>query len=202
VPASVRIGGVARTVSDSARNPISSPVPILVSMDRFKSLTWPAYLTIALLVLFPVVDAVLTIWPFRVGEVAWRFGAVGIFSRALMTPLFALVLAYALALLLEQRIMQRVISIVSVLGSLALLSASIFFMLDSLQMRSQVQEQMRTAFDVASTVALIKIVVVGLVAMLLGIMAFRASRRPVQSRRATARVEAPIIVGAGVRADS
>jgi diacylglycerol kinase len=171
-------------------------------MDRFKSLTWPAYLTIALLVLFPVVDAVLTIWPFRVGEVAWRFGAVGIFSRALMTPLFALVLAYALALLLEQRIMQRVISIVSVLGSLALLSASIFFMLDSLQMRSQVQEQMRTAFDVASTVALIKIVVVGLVAMLLGIMAFRASRRPVQSRRATARVEAPIIVGAGVRADS
>lgn len=165
-------------------------------MDRFKSLRWPAYLTIALLVLFPMMDAVLTIWPLRVGEVAWRFGAVGIFSRALMTPLFALVLAYALALLLEQRIAQRIISGLSVLAALTLFSASIFFVLDTLQMRNQVQAQMKTAFDVASSVALGKIVIVASVALLLGILAFRTSRKPAPARRAAARVEAPIIVGA------
>jgi hypothetical protein len=171
-------------------------------MDRFKSFGWPAYLTFSLLIIFPLLDAFLTVWPIRAGEVSWRFGAVGIFSRALMTPLFALVLAYAVALALEHRVMQRVISVFAGIGALCMLAASGFFILDAVQMRTQVQEQMKTAFDVASVVALGKITIVAIVAIVLCVAAFRSARGKTPAASRGGRQEAKIMVGKSARADN
>lgn len=119
-----------------------------------KHLAAPAYAVAALLVLFPLLDTALSVLPPRPGEVAWRFGAAGLFSRAVMTPLLGLLLAFAVALLLEQRRALRLIAVVSGLTAALLATALGLFLLDSLQMRSQVAADAKSTFDVATVVAI------------------------------------------------
>lgn len=141
----------------------------------------PAYAVAFLLAFFPLLDTALSVFPPNLGEVAWRFGAAGLFSRALMTPLLGLLLAFAVALLLEHRKVLRGLSILSGLTSAVLLGTIVLFLLDALQMRSQVQPHAKVAFDIASAVALGKY---GLGILVLG--AFAAS-----GWKASARVHAP-----------
>jgi hypothetical protein len=124
-------------------------------MDRFRPFAVPGYLILGAMIIFPLLDAVLTVWPLRLGEVSWRFGAVGIFSRGLMSPLFGLILMYGLALIYEHRVVQRVVAVLAAIAATAVASAAVLFVLDALQMRGQVQPQMKTAFDVATVVALV-----------------------------------------------
>jgi hypothetical protein len=137
-------------------------------MNRAHYIAAPAYFVASLLILFPLLDTVLSIWPLQMGEVSWRFGAVGLFSRAVMTPLLGLLLAFAVAVLLEHRLMTRAIAVVGGLTALAIAGVSILFVLDALQMRAQVRPEAKTAFDVASAVALGKY---GLGFLLLGVFA-------------------------------
>lgn len=153
-------------------------------MERFKPFAAPGYLILAMMIFFPLLDALLTVWPLRGGEVSWRFGAVGMFSRALMSPVFGLILIFGLALIYEHRVVQRVIGVLAVIAALGTASASVIFVLDALQMRAQVQPQMQTAFDVASVVALGKLLVLSVILIVLGIAAFRSSRRR-SARRGT-----------------
>ncbi|MBA2671639.1 MAG: hypothetical protein H0U67_14810 [Gemmatimonadetes bacterium] len=151
-------------------------------MDRFRPFAVPGYLILGTMIVFPLLDAFLTVWPLRPGEVSWRFGAVGIFSRGLMSPLFGLILLYGLALIYEHRLVQRVVAVLAAIAAPVVASAAVLFVLDALQMRVQVQPQMKIAFDVASVVALGKLLVVVAIAVVLCIAAFRSSR-PVAGRR-------------------
>jgi hypothetical protein len=144
-------------------------------MDRFRSFALPGYLILATMIVFPLLDAVLTVWPLRLSEVSWRFGAVGMFSRAVMTPLFGVILVYGLALIYDHRMVQRAVAIVAAISALALLGVSFAFVLDAVQMRGQVQPHMKTPFDVASVVALGKLLVISLISVLLFFAAFRSS---------------------------
>jgi hypothetical protein len=121
-----------------------------------KYLALPGYLVALSLMLFPLVDSVLSIWPPRSAQVAWRFGAVGLLSRAVMTPLLGFLLAYAIALFLGHRRMLQTVAVLSILLGICVVAALGLFGLDALQMRAQVVPQAKTAFDVASVTAVLK----------------------------------------------
>lgn len=157
-----------------------------------KHLTVPAYAIAFLLILFPLLDTALSVLPPRFGEVAWRFGATGLFSRALMTPLLGLLLAFAVALLREQRKMQRAVAIVSALVAVVVIGAMGMFVLDAVQMRSQVRPQAKTAFDIASLVALGKFMLGLLILVAFTISGWKASRREAAARvRTKEKIEVP-----------
>lgn len=136
-----------------------------------------AYLTVLLLILTPLIETTIAVVPFRPGAVNWRFGAAGLFSRAVIVPLFGLVLASGLALALGHRRTLRLVSVIVGLASLAVAVASVLFVLDAIQMRSQVPAQAHAGFDRSSLVALGTMWGAALTALLLSIGTWRASSR-------------------------
>jgi hypothetical protein len=119
-------------------------------------LTTSAYLVALTLVLYPILDTVLAVWPLRPGESTWRFGATGLLSRTLMTSSLGLLLTMVIALVAGHRVALRAAALASAAAAVTLLALSGMFALDVLQTRSSVNPQAKTAFDVASAVALIK----------------------------------------------
>lgn len=145
-------------------------------MRRFRFLQWPAYPVAALLVVFPITDALLSVSPFKPGVVSWRFGAMGQLSRALMTPLLGLLLLAVISLALERWRTLRAIAVVSALSVPVLLGVMLLFMLDALELRATVAEAVRTGFDVATAIALTKYGLAVIVATALAVGGWKAGR--------------------------
>jgi hypothetical protein len=145
----------------------------------------PGYAVAFLLCALPLVDTTLGVWPPRGGEIAWRFGAAGMFSRALMTPLLGLFLAFAIALLLGHRRTLRTLSLLCALGAAGTLGTVLLFALDMIRMRAQVNPQAQTAFQIASVAAMVKYVIGALVLASLAVCAWRGAS---QSRGGAVRV--------------
>lgn len=154
------------------------------------------YLVALVLVLFPFVDVSVATWPPRISEAAWRFGAAGLLSRVLITPMLGLLLASLLALLLEQRRTLRVFSVLSGVAALVLTGLVVLFVLDVLEMRTQVRPEAKAGFDAASLAALAKYGLSTLIALAFMVGGWRASRdrgrvRPDRPARAAAPLIAP-----------
>jgi hypothetical protein len=90
-------------------------------------------------------------------DVTWRVTAAGLVSRSLVTPLLALVLAYVVALVLEQARVLRALAVVSGLGAVGLLAAIGLFAMDALVVRTQITAPSRPAYDVAVMLAFVKL---------------------------------------------
>ena len=146
-------------------------------MSRTKYLALPGYSVAFLLFLVPLFDTALTVFPWRFGESSWRFGVVGVFSRALLTPLLGLLIAFAVAVLLDHRAVQRAISVFSGLIAVAVMCILALFVLDALQMRVQVRPEAKTAFDVTSVMALGKYGLAMLVLAAFTVGGWKSSRR-------------------------
>lgn len=163
-------------------------------MNRFRYLSWPVYVVSAMLVLLPFAEFFVSIWPLQPGVVRWRFGAVGLFSGALLVPILGVLLAYAVAVLLEHRVMQRIISVLSGLVALVLVAAAAGFVLDMLQMRGQVRPEAHRAFDVASVLGLIKMLMATVALVCLSIGGWRSARVGAPEKRSRTRgVAAPVM---------
>jgi hypothetical protein len=142
-----------------------------------KYLSAPAYLVALLLIVFPLLDTTLAVWPLRFGTVSWRFGSMGLFSRAVMTPALGVLIVFAIALLYEHRKRLRAIAILNAVVLLLILIAIPMFILDGLQMRSTQRQEMKLAFDVSVVVALCKMFIGALVTGFFAWNGLRASRR-------------------------
>jgi hypothetical protein len=143
------------------------------------------YAVALLLVLVPLGEMTLYVLPLRLADPAWRFGAVGYFSNALLTPLLGLALAGALALVLRQRRIVRTIAVVLLAAAALLTGSMVVFVLDALEMRASVVPDAKTAFDVASAQALAKIVLVTIVSFVLGVGGWRSPRHRRERRHTT-----------------
>lgn len=137
----------------------------------------------ALLVVVPVSDTLLKVLPIHLGEIRWRFGAAGLMSNVLMTPLFGLALGSGIALFARNRRILRALSVLVGANVLFLLAISGNFVFDALQMRSQARPEAKVNFDLASVQALLKMTLVAVVGALLAIGAWRASRRSGSAER-------------------
>jgi len=157
-----------------------------------------------LLIVVPLTDSVLGVLPLRLGQAAWRFGSLGLLSRALMTPLLGLAVAMVMAAYLGQRRTLRSLSVFAFLAAAAALGAVILFALDALQTRATVRPDVTHTFDKASVEALLKYLLDALVAGLLGLGGWRASHAPKAAHHAedgivTARVVRPHTASAADR---
>src|SRR5688500_16893805 len=91
-----------------------------------------AYIVAATLLLFPMGDYLVAVWPLHPSVVRWRFGAIGILSNALVFPVLAAFLAVTTAALLEHRRVQLVAIGLAAVVALALLVISGMFVLDAI----------------------------------------------------------------------
>ena len=124
----------------------------------------------------PLTEAVLALWPFRLSETAWRFGAAGLFTQALMTPLLGLCLAAALALCLRHRAMLRFLAVLSGLVVIVILVALPLFVLDAMAVRALVDEGSGQPLNTASASAVLKMSATVLIAGAVALGGWRASR--------------------------
>jgi hypothetical protein len=145
-------------------------------MRQNRSLMWAIYGLAAFMIFVPPLEVVAGVLPLRFSEVGWRFGAMGLASRAIMTPLLGLLLVSGTALWHEHRLVLYGVSVMSALLSVGLGIAGGLFVLDAVQMRAGVQAEIARTFDAASVLALTKLVVSSVVTMALAIGAWGACR--------------------------
>jgi hypothetical protein len=157
-------------------------------MVESRHIAWPAYLVSIALFLLPLADVSTTLYPWRLFEPRWRFGAVGLVSNALLLPIVGLLIAFVTTALLDHRIVRRVLGVLSFLGSALCLVALVIFALDALQTRAVVREDMQQSFNVASIAAGVKTLFAGVTFFVIGLSAFRMGR----GRTSDSKQRAPI----------
>jgi len=69
------------------------------------------YFFMFVLVFWPMADLLSSIWPLQLGNLQWRYGAMGLMAAYLHTPILALLLASLLCFVLNHRPALRLISI-------------------------------------------------------------------------------------------
>lgn len=150
---------------------------------RSKQIAWPAYLVAGLLILIPLADAFTSTLPWRPTDSRWRFGAFGLIANSLLIPVLGVLVAYVAALILEHRVMRRVIGIVGFVCFGIAVLALVMFALDALQTRAAVREQMQLTFTVASTMAAVKTLLAAATFLAFGVasMSGRQRAKPVSS---------------------
>lgn len=135
------------------------------------------YLISALVGIVPAFDNALLAWPLRPGDAHWRFGTVGVMTRALPPLALGLLLAMVLAIVVVDRWRLRLVSVLSGLLSATLLIVVPFFLLDALQLRTTVQAQALRAFDVSAVAAVVKMLLTATAAAGVARAGWKASGR-------------------------
>ncbi len=129
------------------------------SSRALDTLARPLYFLAILLIGTPLVDILANTWPLHVGVLGWRYGAAGMFSGFVLTPLLGIGLACWLAVALGHRGIQRLLMIVCLVGAIVLLVAGLGFALDVLQLRHNVPTtppQAMWSFEVGAAKAFLK----------------------------------------------
>ncbi len=145
-----------------------------------------------LMALASVADPIVRILPFQPGNMTWRFGAVGLLSEGVIGVVFGLACTIGLAVLLDHRRTTRVLSVVAMLTGIVLAVVLAFFLLDALQLRADVQAQLKPAFDASVAKAALMIAVACPIPFAMGIAGWRITPRP-RDAVATAR-QAPAVM--------
>lgn len=152
-------------------------------MRSHRFLALAAYLIGAALILVPLGDAALSISPLRVGEVRWRFGAVGMLANAFLLPNAGMLLLLATAIAYGHMWFRRTIGIVAFVGlGLTLLGITVFA-LDAIQLQATVPPEVRRQLWVAAGSAGVKLVLETVILLAIGLAGVaawrtRASKNP------------------------
>lgn len=141
-----------------------------------RALVTPAHAVAVLLVVFPLIDLVVNVWPPRIGELRWRYGTTGLLSGFLLTSLLGLLVMAVTANIAGQRRLLRVLGWVGWIGGLVLLAAIALFSLDVLQLRSAVPPAAKGVFAIGAVKAAVKLVIMAGWLVLFGRGALRAAR--------------------------
>jgi hypothetical protein len=156
-------------------------------MTEYRPLLKSLYPLGALVAVASVVEPLFRVLPFRLGEVGWRFGAVGFFSSAMSGVLFGVAVTAVIAALLGHRRVIRTLAVLLAAGSVVLLGVLVVFTLDYLQLRGTVNPQVQGAFDATVWRAMGMLVLVAGVAagMAVGgwMSSVATSRRTAQARQ-------------------
>lgn len=163
-----------------------------------RSLRVPGYVILGIAMVLPMLDLLVSVMPLRPSTVVWRFGAVGLYSSAIGTPLLILFFIYVLAHLSGDRKVRIVVGVISALIAVSLVAAAGAFILDALQMRQRIQPAAQTRFMTASVQAMLKLALQGLAALVLAVSVFRSSKAAKlapAARTESGRSGSPLLVG-------
>jgi predicted Na+-dependent transporter len=89
----------------------------LKSHDILTRLRWPIYFIAMGLTVIPLLDFGTSVLPIDAGNLRWRWSTLGLFTGFLFTPLFAIILVCFIASQLEDRVTQRVVSILNLVAA-------------------------------------------------------------------------------------
>jgi len=103
------------------------------------------YLFGVALMLTAAIDLFTTVWPINYGDMAWRYGFLGLMAGYLQTPTLGLILIIGTAVWEENGSMLRVAGVASLLAALLILLAMGMFGLDVTQMSALRAEEMQAA---------------------------------------------------------
>src|SRR5438876_5327559 len=162
---------------------------VSTSMERPRGLVLATYLVGGTLTVLPLLDAWLSVSPFHMEDVRWRFGAAGLAANSLLLPSAGLLLLLAAAIVYGHTVFRRVLGVVALVAALACSIGVILFVLDAVQTRPEVRPGMSASFLLASSAAAVK--------MLIAVVTFFAvGRAGVDGMRAKERARpTPPLVG-------
>ncbi len=129
-----------------------------------------------LLILLPLGDWAANVWPLRLEDFRWRYGAAGLMAGFALTPLLGvLVLAVAAALGGQRRVL-RLVGWTALLTSVGLLAAVALFALDSVQVAAGIGAESRPVLAAGALKAAVKLLLAAGWLVLLGAGTARAAR--------------------------
>lgn len=166
-----------------------------MALPRGRTIVWAIYAVALILLVSPLIDLIGAVWPPRVGEVSWRFGAFGLATSALVSPILGLAMLKIGGVLLEHRRFVRVVAGVDLLLLLLLLGGIVFFALDFLQLRATLAASSLGQYDLAGFKAAVNGLLDLIVLGWMGVAGLRASAGPDKGSVAHARREEGLIVG-------
>lgn len=146
-----------------------------MTSSNFRQVAPGAYLVGFLLFFIPFFDVTMSVAPWVWANPQWRFGAIGLFSNALMLPASGALIAVATAVAFGHLKAQRAFGIVAWLIVVMVLVASVMFALDAVQTKSQIKPEMMLSYRVSTLTATCKLVL-GMVAFALMGRACRLDR--------------------------
>jgi FlaA1/EpsC-like NDP-sugar epimerase len=145
----------------------------------------PLYLTAALFVTMPIVDAITNVYPFNLGASTWRYGAIGAAANYLISVVFGALLLVLTAAHNQHTRTMRAGAIGSLVGAVLLVLMAGEFALDVLQLRSVVPPEDMRAYVVGATKAELKFLLSAAALAAIGLVAWKAGRRSGSGRRDT-----------------
>ena len=167
-------------------------------MDALRRLIPAAYAVAIVFLLSPLVDVVTNVYPFELGSVQWRYGAVGIMSNYLISGVFGLLLGTFAAVLGGHAKVLWVFFALNLALAVALVALLGLFALDVLQLRSMVRPEAADMFGIGAGKAALKLLLVAASLGLLGVVGFKAARGETAARRDRKdRKDSPILVREG-----
>lgn len=156
-------------------------------MKPNRALISAGYLIAAGLVLAPLAETLVSIWPLQLATVSWRFGATGLISRGLLTSLLGLLLTGGIALAVGHRRLLIFLSALCATAAVFLFAGTILMVLDTVQFRASVNPEAKTGFDMAAVGAVIRILHAFVATILLAWGSWAAGKKGKESRPKEAR---------------
>jgi hypothetical protein len=149
-----------------------------MALPRGRSIVWALYAVALVLLVSPLVDLVGAVWPPRMGEVSWRFGAFGLTTSALVSPILGFAMLKVAGVLLEHRGVVRTVAVIDLILLLVVLGGLAFFALDFVQLRATLAASSLGQYDMAGFKAavngLLEVIVLGW----MGVAGLRAASGP------------------------
>ncbi len=150
------------------------------------------YAVAALLVLLSVLDFAAAIWPFLPTDVGWRYGAIGLLSGFLVTPLVGLALATLVAVEQRHATLLRVLGFVVLAAGAVLLVSIVAFALDAIQVRRDAATpELRQLTELSAAKAALKLLAGTVATIWMGSGLLRLPGRPARPIDE----KGPVIVG-------
>lgn len=134
------------------------------------------YVVALSLVVLSLFDYLAAVWPFQFGEVSWRYGAFGLVSGFVLTPLIGLSLAILLAWHRQRDQVLRVIGVVAIIGAALLLVMLVGFSLDAVQVWRGAPAETKRLTLLSAAKAVIKIAAAAVAVAWLGLGALRQGK--------------------------
>jgi hypothetical protein len=159
-------------------------------MTNTKRFLVPLYMGAAVLALLPMLELVQATWPFRPGDSAWRVITVGLISRVVATPLLALIIIHAVAMMQGSKATLRSFAMLNFVFSFILLAALAMFFLDALEVRTNIAANARDTYEMGVLLSAVKLGIALILLVTLAIAQWKAAADMKRSARAAA--QAPL----------
>lgn len=166
-----------------------------IPTDLAKRLRLPAYIVTGYMAIGSLLDIAATTWPPLLHDLRWRLAVEGFATGASGTLLLAVVAFLVVAAAATDRVALGVGFAYSAIVGVVYLAGCAVFLLDSFQIRGQVQADQLSRYNVGLIWTAARLLFTGAVLVYLAVVAIRAFRRIGETERSVAAGPGSIIVG-------